>query len=209
MKHSICKSLCLPGHTVHHSSQLSCIPPQRAGEHFPLCPRSSAAGPRDRADRLACRYQRSLVFRVSHGRDVPPCPTWAPPRQHVVTRWTLDTVLASPTLWGPFVLSDPGLLICFQTGSNTSCGGNVQGDTVTGPECVCVCVNGPVMRSYIHCNECEARVPEHSLTLCADLLNDSLGWMCLCCLGQRFSLPNIIMWFFYIPLVTRTADTLS
>lgn len=109
-------------------------------------------------------------------------------------RWTLDTVLASPTLWGPFVLSDPGLLICFQTGSNTSCGGNVQGDTVTGPECVCVCVNGPVMRSYIHCNECEARVPEHSLTLCADLLNDSLGWMCLCCLGQRFSLPNIIMW---------------
>lgn len=52
IKHSICKSLCLPGHTVHRSSQLSCIPPQRAGEHFPLCPRSSAAGPRDRADRL-------------------------------------------------------------------------------------------------------------------------------------------------------------
>lgn len=65
--------------------------------------------------------------------------------------------------------------------------------------CVCVCVNGPVMRSYIHCNECEARVPEHSLTLCADLLNDSLGWMCLCCLSQRFSLPNIIMWFVIFP----------
>lgn len=84
---------------------------------------------------------QSVVFRVSRNRDGAPCPT-SPPRQH----WgqgessgvsTGHSAYITSTL-GPFVLSDPGLLSCFQTGRNTSCGGNVQGDTVTGHVCECV-----------------------------------------------------------------------
>lgn len=63
-------------------------------------------------------------------------------------QWGGHSAYITGTL-GPFVLSDPGLLSRFQTGINTNCGGNVQGDTVTGPVCVCVVL---LIRGYIYYN---------------------------------------------------------
>lgn len=56
----------------------------------------------------------------------------------------LDTCAYITNPLRPFVRSDPGLLSCFQTASNTNCAGNVSGHTL----CSCVCSSGALMTAY-------------------------------------------------------------
>ncbi|PWA29287.1 hypothetical protein CCH79_00014022 [Gambusia affinis] len=76
---------------------------------------------------------KASEFRISQDRDVPPCPIRAEcgtKESHGVSPGC--SAYLTNTL-GAFVLPDPGLLSCFQTGSSTSSKENVQGNTVTGP----------------------------------------------------------------------------
>lgn len=117
---------------------------------FPLCTRSSATGPWDRAHGLSLASQyRSVcqcaVFSGLGGQPRLGCSSVS----HIAPQAAFGSgessgVSTGPSAYitstlGPFVLSDPGLLSRFQTGSNTSCGGNVQGDTVAEPMCEAMC----------------------------------------------------------------------
>lgn len=137
----------MPGHTepIHHFPQLSHIPLQRAGQHFLLPTVSQVIGRRPlRQSRqaainlsvslFACQ---SVVFRVSLASPTS-TPEAACGRGESGGVSTGHSAYITSTL-GPFVLFDPGLLSCFQTGGSESCGGNVQGDAVTGPVCECMC----------------------------------------------------------------------
>lgn len=169
---------------------------------FPLCPGSPTAGPATRLP-SASQHQRSYQPVVS--RDGPPCFP-SPPRAAIRRergeqwgkRWTW--CLHHQHSW-PFVLSDPGLLSRFQSGSNTSCGGKVQGDAVTGRVSGHAYSSGAVIRGYLCCNYCEVCVQLHSpLKSCNThfvhsclLLNNSdevLEFFTVW-LGQRFHLLSV------------------